>query len=143
MIKNERQLKITKKKLREFDVLVSDLKAESNGTKDLRLKMQIDALNSDISLMRQEVNDFEELKSGKVRTIIAKTFHELPEIIIKARIARSMTHKDLAMALKVNEQQIQRYENNNYASVSFSKLEKIVEILDIAMEETATLVQKK
>ncbi len=50
-----------------------------------------------------------------------------------------MTQKDLALSLGMKEQQIQRYENNNYASVSFSKIEKIVEALGITIEEKVKL----
>lgn len=139
MIKNERQLKITKKKLRNFESVLSNLKNDYIANKDLKLKMQIDALESDIYALRSEIKEFDNLKSGKVVTIKAKSFHDIPEIIIKARIARSMTQKALATKLGMKEQQIQRYETNNYASLSFSKMAMIVEALDITIEEKATL----
>lgn len=139
MIKNERQLKITKKKLREFESVLSDLNKDYSSSRDLKLKMQIDALKSDISILKSEVKEFDNLKSGAIKIITAKSFHELPEVIIKARIARSMTQKDLALSLGMKEQQIQRYENNNFASVSFSKMEKIVAALGIIIEEKAFL----
>lgn len=139
MIKNERQLKITKKKLREFEAVLSDLNKDYRSNKILKLKIQIDTLESDISILGSEIKEFENLKSGTVKVITAKSFHELPEVIIKARIARSMTQKDLALSLGMKEQQIQRYENSNFASVSFSKIEKIVEALGITIEEKAKL----
>jgi DNA-binding Xre family transcriptional regulator len=139
MIKNERQLRITKKKLREFKVVLSELNKDYISNKNLKSKMQIDALESDISILGSEIKEFDHLKSGTIKVITAKSFHELPEVIIKARIARSMTQKDLALSLGMKEQQIQRYENNNYASVSFSKIEKIVEALGITIEEKVKL----
>lgn len=139
MIKNERQLKITKKKLREFESVLSDLNKDYRSRRDLKLKMQIDALKSDTSILKSEVKEFDNLKSGAIKIITAKSFHKLPEVIIKARIARSMTQKDLALSLGMKEQQIQRYENNNFASVSFSKMEKIVAALGITIEEKAKL----
>jgi transcriptional regulator with XRE-family HTH domain len=89
--------------------------------------------------MRVEVAEYEKLKRGKVKVLTAKTFHELPEVIIKARIARSMTQKQLAESLGMKEQQIQRYESSNYASVSFSTIERIIEALGITVEEKVTL----
>jgi HTH-type transcriptional regulator/antitoxin HigA len=139
MIRNERQLKTTKKKLREFEAVLGDLSKDYRISKSLKLKMQIDALESDISILGSEIKEFGHLKSGTVKVITAKSFHELPEVIIKARIARSMTQKDLALSLGMKEQQIQRYESNNFASVSFSKIEKIVEALGITIEEKARL----
>ncbi len=139
MIKNEKQLKITKKRLREFELVLNDLNTDYKTNKDLKLKMQIDALKSDTSILKSEVKEFDNLKNGTIKTITAKSFHELPEVIIKARIARSMTQKDLALSLGMKEQQIQRYENNNFASVSFSKMEKIVTALGITIEEKVKL----
>jgi hypothetical protein len=39
----------------------------------------------------------------------------------------------------MKEQQIQRYETNNFASASFSILAKIVDALDITIEEKVRL----
>jgi HTH-type transcriptional regulator/antitoxin HigA len=101
--------------------------------------MQIDALETDVSKLNAEINEFERLKSGTVKVISANSFHDLPDVIIKARIARALTQKDLALKLGMKEQQIQRYETNNFASASFSILAKIVDALDITIEEKVRL----
>jgi DNA-binding Xre family transcriptional regulator len=139
MIRNEWQLKITKSRVAEFESALNKLTEATASSKALRVKMQADSLSSDIQKMRAEVAEYEKLKRGKVKVLTAKTFHELPEVIIKARIARSMTQKQLAESLGMKEQQIQRYESSNYASVSFSKIERIIEALGITVEEKVTL----
>jgi DNA-binding Xre family transcriptional regulator len=139
MIKNERQFKITKNQVRQFELILAQLTTEFQTSGDLKLKMQIDALETDVSKLNAEINEFERLKSGTVKIISANSFHDLPDVIIKARIARALTQKDLAVKLGMKEQQIQRYETNNFASASFSILAKIVDALDITIEEKVRL----
>jgi len=139
MIKNEKQFAITKKRLRDFETSLKNLIGSSHPEKKLRIKIQADAIRSDIKALRSEVNEFEKLKKGQVKTLTAHSINELPYILIKARIARSMSQKDLAETLGLKEQQIQRYESNNYASASLSRIEKVVEALNINIEEKATL----
>ena len=50
----------------------------------------------------------------------------LPEMLIKARIARGMTQRDLAARIGLKEQQIQRYEATDYASASLSRIMDVV-----------------
>jgi transcriptional regulator with XRE-family HTH domain len=59
---------------------------------------------------------------------------ELPIALIKARIAKGMTQKQLAEKIGVREQQIQRYESSHYGSASFDRVTEISEALEIAME---------
>ena len=139
MIKNERQFKITRNQVRQFELILSKLTTEFQASGDLKLKMQIDALETDVSKLNAEIKEFERLKSGAVKVISANSFHDLPDVIIKARIARALTQKDLALKLGMKEQQIQRYETNNFASASFSILAKIVDALDITIEEKVRL----
>lgn len=140
MIKNEKQYNISKKKLNHLGVSLKEIKSLDNGKNNLKIKIQVDSLSTDIKTLRKEISEFEKLKAGKIRTITAHSIQELPELLIKARIARSMSQKDLAESLGMQEQQIQRYESNNYAGASLSKIEKIVEALDLVMEEKARLV---
>ena len=57
----------------------------------------------------------------------------------RARIARGLTQKDLARKLGVKEQQIQRYEETDYASASLSRLNEVIKALDIEVKEEITL----
>ena len=139
MIKNERQLKITGNTLRKFESILVQLTTQYQSSADLKLKMQIDALETDISKLKIEIKEFEDLKSGTVKTILVNSFHDLPNAIIKARIARALTQKDLALKLGMKEQQIQRYETNEFASASFAMMAKIVDALDITIEEKVRL----
>ena len=50
----------------------------------------------------------------------------LPETLIKARIARGMSQRELAERIGLKEQQIQRYEATNYSSASLSRIRAVV-----------------
>jgi HTH-type transcriptional regulator / antitoxin HipB len=53
--------------------------------------------------------------------------------MIRARIAVGMTQKELAEKIGVQEQQIQRYEANNYRAVGFDRLQEVMFALDITI----------
>ena len=57
------------------------------------------------------------------------TVAELPATLIKARIARGLSQKDLADRIGLKEQQIQRYEATDYASASLTRIKEFVSAL--------------
>jgi transcriptional regulator with XRE-family HTH domain len=59
----------------------------------------------------------------------------LPHGLIKARIARGFSQKELADKLGLKEQQIQRYEASDYETASFARLKEIVSALEINVNE--------
>jgi len=69
MIKNEWQLKITKSRITEFESALNKLTEATAHSKSLRVKMQADALGSDIQTMRAEVAEYEKLKRGCWRAL--------------------------------------------------------------------------
>ncbi len=70
------------------------------------------ALVGEIDDVRAEIAEYELLRSGTATTFEATMLAGLADALIKARIARGWTKADLAGALGVAEQQIQRYESS-------------------------------
>ena len=125
MIQNERQYRITKSKLKEFEAAVNELnRLDQPPTRNeqLRLKLHIDALSSQIEEFQEEIAEYETLQQGKLEQLTLESFDELPQALIKARIVRGLTQEKLAEILEVKPQQVQRDEANLYAGASFSKL---------------------
>ena len=60
---------------------------------------------------------------------------DLPVGLIRARIALRLTQKQLAERVGLKEQQIQRYEETDYVSASFSRLQEIIKALGLDIEE--------
>jgi len=54
--------------------------------------------------------------------------------LIRARIARGLTQRELAERVGLAEQAIQRYEAGDYAGVSFARVVEIADALDVTVQ---------
>ena len=138
MILNERQYGITKTKVKEFTEAIAQLNDRPNSediNEQIRLQAQIDALNSQLEEFQEEIVEYEQLKQGSIKELKLDSFEHLPEALIKARIIRGLTQAQLADILNVKQQQVQRDENNYYASASFTKLLSIQKALNLEVKE--------
>jgi HTH-type transcriptional regulator / antitoxin HipB len=139
MIANERQYAITRKELTNFEAVLSELRMKQPPQTDLneqiRHQLQIDAIASQIESFQEEIDEYEYLKLGKVEKLNFDSLQQLPEALIKARIARGLTQKQLASLLRLKEQQIQQYESTLYANASLSRLIEIKDALNIEIKE--------
>lgn len=138
MITNERQYRITNsqvEKLRgavdSFDVKEAARRANSN----VLAKAKLAALRSEFENLSQQIQEYETLKSGSVEILKARSLEELPRILIRARIARGLSQRQLAEAIGLKEQQIQRYEAEEYASANLRRLADIANALDLNVSE--------
>ena len=61
--------------------------------------------------------------------------------IINSRIARGLNHKEFGKILGVTEQQIQKYESENYQSTSLSRIQEIINTLEINVKTTFNLTK--
>ena len=138
MIKNERQYRITRAQVARFSDAVRRSRRETAATKvahPLIHKAKLEALQSQLRDLEDEVKEYELLQSGTEPIIEVESFEELSVAMIKARIAAGMSQKDLAERLGMKEQQIQRYESTDYAGASFSRLAEIVKALGVSLHE--------
>jgi HTH-type transcriptional regulator / antitoxin HipB len=135
MIQNERQYKITQTKLRDLKL---DRAALDLPDFDLHPRLILARKNSlDILIgeLEQEIAEYDRLKSGQIDKWPIESLQDLPNVMIKARIAVGMTQKELAEKIGVQEQQIQRYEANNYRAVGFDRLQEVMSALDIRISQ--------
>lgn len=140
MITNKRQLAITKARIESIDLEISRQPELSNASQLVAL--YVGQLQAERKRLSEEVNEFELLASGLHRIIPASSLSELPLGLIKARIARGLSQKDLGNLIGVKEQQIQRYESQNYKTASFAKLLEIASALDIQISPNVLLEAK-
>jgi ribosome-binding protein aMBF1 (putative translation factor) len=85
--------------------------------------------------------EYEALKARQVSALELHSLSELPDLLIKARIARGYTQAELAKRLHLKPQQLQRYEATRYDSVSFRRLLEIARALDVDLSETVRLTR--
>jgi HTH-type transcriptional regulator / antitoxin HipB len=140
MIQNERQYRITQTKLREFEQDLASLNPPDPSLHPRQIVGWTNSYNLTIRQLKQELADYEQLKSGHIVTFVLGSLNDLPTTLIKARIAAGMTQKELADKIGVREQQIQRYEANHYNSASFDRLRSIASALNIEITQAVMQV---
>ncbi len=129
MIKNERQYKITRAQAVRFSNVLESLRQlpdTDNSLHPLIAKAQEDAISSQLADLESELREYESLKAGKFQWDSLNMVADLPAILIKARIARGLSQKDLAERIGLKEQQIQRYEASDYATANLARIKEVV-----------------
>lgn len=137
MIHTDRQLTITRDELEGLKTALADHEAQGDaGEQEWLRQTHIDALKSQISEFETLIAEYEMLRSGKVRISETASLHELPRILIQARIASGLSQTDLAERLNMKPQQIQRYEASNYQSAALARLTEIADVLGVRISNT-------
>jgi HTH-type transcriptional regulator / antitoxin HipB len=131
MIQNERQYRITQTKLKEFERDLAAIDPQDPNLHPRQIVGWTNSYNLTIRQLKQEIAEYEQLKSGNISTFVLGSIDDIPTTLIKARIAAGLTQKELADEIGVQEQQIQRYEANHYSSTSFDRLRSIANVLKI------------
>jgi HTH-type transcriptional regulator/antitoxin HigA len=139
MITNEVQYRSTKARLAQFEQAVANLEGELAPPDRKRRELELGALRSQMSDLDAEIREYEVLRSGSLTSFEALTLADLAGALVKARIAKGWTQRQLADELSVAEQQIQRYEATGYASASLARLCDIAEALGTEIREVVTL----
>jgi HTH-type transcriptional regulator / antitoxin HipB len=139
MILNERQYAITKAHLKKFQETFAEVEAYDASAADLneqmRHQLHLDAINSQIETLEQEIQEYQKLKTGKITKLKLDSLAQLPEALIKARVIRDLTQEQLGELLGLKAQQIQRYEATLYAGASLTKILAVQKALNIEIKE--------
>src|SRR5205823_192887 len=113
MITNERQFRITKAQFDKLNAAVADFDVEAAARRiggRILAEAELEALRSQAADLSGQLREYQALKSGAITILKAGNLSELPTILIRARIAKGLSQRDLAERLGLKEQQIQRYE---------------------------------
>ena len=138
MIKNERQYSITKAQLAKFRRALAEMHTRPRrcAMLDARLaRAEHETLASQLDDFVREVRDYERLKGGRTRRIRIGSLEEFPAGLIRAHIAARLSQKALAARVGLKEQQIQRYEAEDYASANLGRLSEIARALGVTVQE--------
>jgi HTH-type transcriptional regulator/antitoxin HigA len=140
MITNERQYRITSKQIEKLKKTIDtfDTKAATGRVKSKILaKAELEALRSEYENLSAQLYEYETLKSGTTDILKASSLKELPCILIRARIAKGLSQRQLAETIGWKEQQIQRYEAEEYASANLHRLAVVANALGLNISEIA------
>ena len=99
MIKNELQYKLTKTSAENFERRLNWLRENPGAQAHLDpilAKAEEDGLQSMIDEMREELQEYERTKQGDVDMTALTSVHMVPSTLIRARIARGLSQRQLA-----------------------------------------------
>ena len=137
MIANELQRRVTQTAIREFEEALACLDEDAKDRPEWIRKGLREGMESQVADLRQELAEYDALRAGRVRVLELDSLDQLPEALIRARIAARLSQKELAGRLGLKEQQIQRYEATLYAGVSLQRLQEVADRLGLEIEEHA------
>lgn len=110
----------------ELEGIPADQQDDISSSVESGLRMQI----SDIE---DRIAEYDRLKEGRISVFESESLDDLGEVIIKARIRRGWSQADLARALGMEPQQVQRYERNDWQKISLWRLQEVAEVLGLSV----------
>lgn len=141
MIKNDWQLRVTERRIKDFENALFELERlpESKAQPWLRAS-QRESLESELNTLRKQVEEYELLKAGKVTLPGTEVIQQVPDVLIKTRISKGLNQEELAAKLGVSKQCVQQYEQTNYAHVTLATAQRVMQVL---LEYEATPSKKE
>lgn len=130
MIYSERQYGISSGELAKLKNALAATEAQPKEEEWLQ-ELEIAGLKSQIAEIEADIAHYDMLKAGEITFAKSFSLDALPSVLIEARIASGMSQTDLADAIGVQAQQIQRYETSNYMGASLARLIKISKVLNV------------
>lgn len=76
---------------------------------------------------------YEDAKAGSCETLISRAGPDLGERLIATRVCRGLSQKELARKLGIKEQAVQRWEADNYRSITLSNFQNVVRVLGLTL----------
>lgn len=133
MIYTDKQLRISAEQLAKFTAALDVAMKPESDSKWVQ-EIEVDALKSQIAELEAEMAHYRLLKGREVAVSKSHSLETLPTTLIQARIASGLTQAELADAIKVEPQTIQRYEASEYMGVSLAQLIRIARELNVQTE---------
>ena len=144
MIKNERQYRITRTQAERFARTLEGLRNRPEGADGMHpmiAQAQVDAVSSQLADLEAELREYEAVRKGEFSVEALMEAINLPELLIKARIARGLTQRELADRVGLKEQQIQRYEATDYVAAKWSRIREVADVLSMELGGSARSVE--
>jgi HTH-type transcriptional regulator/antitoxin HigA len=140
MIKNEKQYSITKKTLSNIQMDIERIESLDKpipATKELILV----SLNYMKLQLENQISQYNQTRSSDSRLRNERRIEELPELLIEYKINSGMTQKEFSKKVGMKEQQLQRYEAEDFRSISFRNLLKILHAIGLEITVRGSIRQ--
>jgi ribosome-binding protein aMBF1 (putative translation factor) len=138
VITNERQYRITQSWVDRFEQARASVEEQADLHPRARQALR-DQYDSQIEELREQLEQYEALRHGKVTVLELDSLGAVPDALIRARTAAGLTQEALAKRLGLKKQQVQRYESTHYAGVSLERLQAVADALGVKIKEQVVL----
>lgn len=91
-------------------------------------------VEGEAAVLASSIAGYEALKVAGRMSLELDSLQDLGRALIKARVARGWSQKQLAQRLDMPKQQVQRYEATEYGSASLRRILEIADALDISFK---------
>ena len=140
MIKNQLEYEFSKEQAAKFERAIAFLKTDKvqSSREPLALQSLLDSHQSQLESIQDEIAEYETLiahDSNEPVVLVLDDINQLSELLIKARIALKMTHKELAALCDRTEDQIKSYEQKDYQNASYLDFMAVINALGIQIHE--------
>jgi len=138
VITNDLQYRITRKWVERFEQARTAVDAQPDLHPRARRALR-DQYDSQLAELREELAEYDALRSGQTRELELRSLTELPGALIRARIASGLSQQELARRLGLKAQQIQRYEATRYAGATLERVQAVADALGVQVHERVVL----
>lgn len=139
MIRNDREYRHAREQLGNLKASFDELSGLPAQRRSGEAPAVMDAVGMQMEDIEREISEYEDLKEGRLLSFEAGSLDSLGELFIRARIARGLTQEQLAAELGMTQQQIARYEREDYQKISLWRLAEISEALQVNLNVRARL----
>ncbi len=137
MISNQRQYLVSQSQAERFRQALAT--PDATGLHPKAANAMRAGLRSQLDDLEAELVDYDALRDGRTTAFEAESIVAIGPALIKARIMRNLTQKELAERLHLAEQQVQRYEATQYRGVAAERLQQVANALKLRVHEIFTL----
>ena len=123
MIKNDAQRERTAAQLDGFKQALAKVADEKPGKRSAAIRGSYEGM---IRQLKDELGEYDQLKSGKVRIPKVDRLDQIARFVVKLRIAKGVSQTELAQRLGVSKQVISRYEESDHQTVGIGRLQEIL-----------------
>ncbi|MCD8182560.1 MAG: helix-turn-helix domain-containing protein [Bacteroides sp.] len=133
VIRNKKQYTATLKQLQSLLEDIADTEQIlKQRPEDIQLKLQLSTFKKGAKKLQNIMDEYERLTSEQLASLTFDSLKDdMNKAIISFRIASGISQKELAKNMYIQEQQIQRYEQNDYLSASFERILQLLDVLEV------------
>src|SRR5262245_21457260 len=128
MIKNDAQRGRARARLEAFREALATVESWEAGEQRAAARESYEGV---IRELEAALCEYEELRAGKLAVPPVERLGDIAPWIVKIRIAKGVSQKELAQRLGISKQVVSRYEENDYQTVGVGRLEEILEAMGV------------